>query len=208
MDTDENDDLMPDSGFISTESIREAAIAKILENQDELNSYSESLGNEKKELSKEVETLEEENHNLEKEIKKLEYEILVKEKEAKKQEEKISAIKRKNLPPLSEENRLASEIKFLEAEKVQLMEKYNELSDRLNTEINNIGASLIDLDFTKGETETFRDKTEEAQQRISTKYKDLEYLHERLKWTSDALLGLHSGIKTVERNFKIKYYKR
>lgn len=133
---------------------------------------------------------------------------MVKEKEAKKYDEKIKALKRKNLPPLSEENRLASEIKFLESEKVKLMEKYNVLSDKLNKEINDIGASLIELDFTKGEIETYKDKTEESEQKITIKYRDLEFLHERLKWTNDALQGLHSGIRTVERNFKIKYYKR
>lgn len=52
MNMDDNYDIMNDDGYFSSESIRDAAIAKILENQEELNTYSESLGAEKRNLLK------------------------------------------------------------------------------------------------------------------------------------------------------------
>ncbi|KWT94845.1 hypothetical protein [Candidatus Magnetominusculus xianensis] len=163
---------------------------------------------EKNDLDSEIEALGMGNYKLEMQAKELEIQLLDKNKKMRKLSDEAVDLRRALLKPIADESGLLAEIDFLEEEKAGLVETYNRISDDLSVHISTLGSTILGIDFTKGEIAALKNKVTMIEYEVPQKFDELDYLIEKIEWTSKALANLFSAMKTVEKTTKLSYYKK
>lgn len=187
---------------------KEAVLSRLSEKNESLALYREKIASEKSSLEQEVESIEEENHSLTKKIKELEYKLMDKNSELKKISLKLNDSKKKLVVPITEENGLLSEIRFFESEKAALYETYNGSANVLSQNITELGVTIKDIEFVKGEVVTLVSKLNMMEDEIPGKYNETDHLEEKISQASKAIDDFYSRMKEIERNVKVQYYKK
>ncbi|MBF0321182.1 MAG: hypothetical protein HQL01_15420 [Nitrospirae bacterium] len=188
--------------------VKSSVIERGQENKEELRAYRDRLLSEKNTLYREVEAIEVENNKIERQTKELEIQLMDKHKKLKKLAETVADQKRALLRPIADESGLLAEIDFLESEKAGLIDTYNRISEELSDHISNLGNTILGIDFTKGEITTLKNKVTIIEYDVPHKFDDLDYLVEKIEWTSKALVNLYGAMKAVEKNTKLSYYNK
>lgn len=183
-------------------------IERMQDNKEELRVRRDRLLAEKRGLESEIETLEVDNNKLERQLKELELQLYDKNKKIKKLAETVSDQRRALLKPIADESGLLAEIDFLEQEKAVLVDAYNRQSEELGSHISNLGHTILGIDFTKGEIAALKNKVMMIEYEVPQKFDELDYLIEKIEWTSKALVNLFGAMKTVEKTTKLSYYKK
>ncbi|MBF0516340.1 MAG: hypothetical protein HQK97_04350 [Nitrospirae bacterium] len=195
-------------GMSSVEAQRSSMIERMQDNKEELRVRRDRLLAEKRGLESEIETLEVDNNKLERQLKELELQLYDKNKKIKKLAETVSDQRRALLKPIADESGLLAEIDFLEQEKAVLVDAYNRQSEELGSHISNLGHTILGIDFTKGEIAALKNKVMMIEYEVPQKFDELDYLIEKIEWTSKALVNLFGAMKTVEKTTKLSYYKK
>ncbi|MCI4624856.1 MAG: hypothetical protein L3V56_02740 [Candidatus Magnetoovum sp. WYHC-5] len=103
---------------------------------------------------------------------------------------------------------MLSEVQFLEQERDSLIKLYKQASDALVDYLTEIGNSIIDMDFIKGEIAALTDKLKSIEDKLPTKLNDLEYIEDKIKWSKKAIKELSKRIQDVKISSKEFYYKK
>ncbi|MBF0457178.1 MAG: hypothetical protein HQK99_04705 [Nitrospirae bacterium] len=181
---------------------------RIEENEEGLMVRRDRLLAEKKVLDSEIEALEVEKNKMERQIKELEIQLLDKNKKIKKLSGTAADLRRSLLKPIADESGLMAEIDFLEEERAGLVAIYNRISEDLGAHISTLGNTILGIDFTKGEIAALKNKVTMIEYEVPQKFDELDYLIEKIEWTSKALTNLFGAMKTVEKTTKLSYYKK
>jgi len=167
------------------------------------------LSAERKMLVLKVEGLEQENKALADQLKDLELRLFEKKKEANMLGKRSDELKETLIRFISEESNLLHEIKFLESEKEKLVEVYDGVSERYDTNMSVLEGMIKDTGFIKGEIGALIMKMGMLEEEIPLKYRDADNLDKKIKGTFiRALNDLQQRINTVERKAKLLYYKK
>lgn len=181
---------------------------QLLQSKESLTNYSEYIASEREELIVEVKELEKENTGLFKRSKELEINLREKKLELQEEYDKLGELKEEFIAPMTDETTAESEIKFLEQKRGELIGNYKNVSDTLFNHITDIGNSLMDMDFVKGEITTSRDKLRLLEGELPLKLSDMEYIEEKIKWSRKALNDLYKKMEESRLKSKIFYYDK
>ncbi|KJR42125.1 magnetosome protein Mad24 [Candidatus Magnetoovum chiemensis] len=181
---------------------------KLMESKESITDYSDFIGSEQNSLASEINNLETENTELFKKSKELEIKLREKQYNAQQIYKKLAEINKEYIEPLSDENSIDSEVRFLEQERIELIESYKTASDTLFNNIANIGNTLIYIDYLKSEIMTLRDKMSMAEHNLPTKKKELETFIDKIKWTRNAINELYKNMHNSKIKTKEFYYQK
>ena len=156
-----------------------------------------------------LESLEQENKALASQLKDLDFRLLEKKKEANMLSESSDKLKKNLMGFISEENDLLHEIEFLESEKVKLVEIYDGVAERYDTNMSVLEGMIKDIGFMKGEIGALIIKMGMLEEEIPDKFRDADNLDKKITGTFiRALNDLQNRLNAVERKAKVLYYKK
>ena len=156
-----------------------------------------------------LEGLEQENKALASQLKDLEFRLSENKKEANMLSESSDELKKSLMGFISEENNLLHEIEFFESEKAKLVEIYDEVSERYDTNMSALEGMIKDLGFMKGEIGALIIKIGMLEEEIPDKFRDADNLDKKITGTFiRALNDLQNRLNAVERKAKVLYYKK
>jgi len=156
-----------------------------------------------------LESLEQENKALASQLKDLDFRLLEKEKEANMLSESSDKLKKNLMGFISEENDLLHEIEFLESEKVKLVEIYDGVAERYDTNMSVLEGMIKGIGFMKGEIGALIIKMGMLEEEIPDKFRDADNLDKKITGTFiRALNDLQNRLNAVERKAKVLYYKK
>ncbi|MCG6552095.1 MAG: hypothetical protein L7F77_07190 [Candidatus Magnetominusculus sp. LBB02] len=176
--------------------------------QVSLRARRDSLLAQKNALDSGIDALTTDNYKVERQTKELEIQLIDKTKKLRKLSEKAADLKRALLKPIADESGLLAEVDFLQEEKAVLVAAYNKISEELGGHISNLGNTILGIDFTKGEIAALKNKVTMIEYEVPQKFDELDYLIEKIEWTSKALTNLFGAMKAVEKTTKLSYYKK
>ena len=157
----------------------------------------------------ELESLEQENKALASQLENLNLRLSEKRKEANMLCESSDKLKKNLMGFISEENDLLHEIEFLESEKVKLVEIYDGIAERYDTNMSVLEGMIKGIGFMKGEIGALIIKTGMLEEEIPDKFRDADNLDKKITGTFiRALNDLQNRLHTVERKAKVLYYKK
>lgn len=187
---------------------RKALMKRLSRDRSRLKLDKENLTAERKRLATEVESLEEENHAIAKRAKDLQIELLKKRTTAKESFERSDESNKRLVGPLARERGLLNEIGFFETEKARLSGTYLEVSGRLGANVSELDRTLRDIGFMNGEVRALMEKMEMLEGEVPMKFRDVDSLDDKIKRTSNALMGCYNSMRRVEITVKENYYKK
>lgn len=156
-----------------------------------------------------LESLEQENKALASQLKDLDFRLLENKKEANMLSESSDKLKKTLLGFISEKNDLLHEIEFLESEKVKLVEIYDGVAERYDTNMSVLEGMIKDAGFMKGEIGALIIKMGMLEEEIPDKFRDADNLDKKITGTFiRALNDLQNRLNAVERKAKVLYYKK
>lgn len=156
-----------------------------------------------------LEGLEQENKALASQLKDLDFRLFEKKKEANMLSESSDELKKSLMGFISEENNLLHEIEFLESEKAKLVEIYDGVSERYDTNMSALEGMIKDVGFMKGEIGALIIKIGMLEEEIPDKFRDADNLDKKITGTFiRALNDLQNRLNTAERKAKVLYYKK
>ncbi len=167
------------------------------------------LSPERKTLVLKLESLEQENKALASQLENLNLRLSEKRKEANMLFESSDELKKSLMGFISEENDLLHEIEFLESEKAKLVEIYDGVSERYDTNMSALEGMIKDVGFMKGEIGALIIKIGMLEEEIPDKFRDADNLDKKITGTFiRALNDLQNRLNTAERKAKVLYYKK
>ena len=167
------------------------------------------LSPERKTLVLKLESLEQENKALASQLENLNLRLFEKRKEANMLFESSDELKKSLMGFISEENDLLHEIEFLESEKAKLVEIYDGVSERYDTNMSALEGMIKDVGFMKGEIGALIIKIGMLEEEIPDKFRDADNLDKKITGTFiRALNDLQNRLNTAERKAKVLYYKK
>jgi len=156
-----------------------------------------------------LESLEQENKALASQLEDLDFRLLEKEKEANMLSESSDELKKGLMGFVSEENDLLHEIEFLESEKAKLIEIYDGVAERYDTNMSVLEGMIKGIGFMKGEIGALIIKMGMLEEEIPDKFRDADNLDKKITGTFiRALNDLQNRLNAVERKAKVLYYKK
>jgi len=168
-----------------------------------------NLSPERKAFVLKLESLEQENKALASQLKDLEFRISEKKKEANMLSESSDELKKGLMGFISEENDLLHETEFLESEKAKLVEIYEGVAERYDTNMSVLEGMIKDIGFMKGEIGALIIKMGMLEEEIPDKFRDADNLDKKITGTFIRVLNdLQNRLNAVERKAKILYYKK
>lgn len=168
-----------------------------------------NLSPERKTFILKLESLEQENKALASQLKDLDFRLLEKKKEANMLSENSDELKKSLMGFISEENDLLHEIEFLESEKVKLVEIYDGVAERYDTNMSVLEGMIKDIVFMKGEIGALIIKMGMLEEEIPDKFRDADNLDKKITGTFiRALNDLQNRLNAAERKAKVLYYKK
>ena len=168
-----------------------------------------NLSTERKTLVIKLESLEQENKALANQLENLNLRISEKRKEANMRSESSDELKKSLMDFISEENDLLHEMEFLESEKVKLVEIYDGVAERYDTNMSVLEGMIKDIGFMKGEIGALIIKMGMLEEEIPDKFRDADNLDKKITGTFiRALNDLQNRLNAVERKAKVLYYKK
>jgi len=167
------------------------------------------LSPERKTLVLKLESLEQENKALASQLENLNLRLSEKRKKANMLFESSDELKKSLMGFISEENDLLHEIEFLESEKAKLVEIYDGVSERYDTNMSALEGMIKDVGFMKGEIGALIIKIGMLEEEIPDKFRDADNLDKKITGTFiRALNDLQNRLNTAERKAKVLYYKK
>ena len=167
------------------------------------------LSSERKTRVLKLESLEHENKALANQLENLNLRLSEKRKEANMRSESSDELKKSLMDFISEENDLLHEMEFLESEKVKLVEIYNGVAERYDTNMSVLEGMIKDIVFMKGEIGALIIKMGMLEEEIPDKFRDADNLDKKITGTFiRALNDLQNRLNAVERKAKVLYYKK
>jgi len=168
-----------------------------------------NLSTERKTLVIKLESLEQENKTLANQLENLNLRISEKRKEANMRSESSDELKKSLMDFISEENDLLHEMEFLESEKVKLVEIYDGIAERYDSNMSVLEGMIKGIEFMKGEIGALIIKMGMLEEEIPDKFRDADNLDKKITGTFiRALNDLQNRLNAVERKAKVLYYKK
>jgi chromosome segregation ATPase len=167
------------------------------------------LSAEKKTLVQKRESLEQENKALANQLENLNLRLSEKRKEANMLSERSYELKKTLMDCISEEKDLLHEIEFLDSEKAKLVEIYEGVTERYDTNMSVLEGMIKDIGFMKGEIGALIIKMGMLEEEIPDRFRDADNLDKKITGTFiRALNDLQNRLNAVERKAKVLYYKK
>jgi chromosome segregation ATPase len=177
-------------------------------NAEDMKNYREALLAEKETLRTDINNLEDSNFEVLKQIKEMEIQILQKNRDSRELSSTLHELKKSLVRFVTEESNFASEIDLLETEKGRIIATYNTMSRECGDNISNLGATILKIDFIKGEIESLKSKIRMTEQEAGEEFRELDSLEEKFACASKAFAELYDSMKGIEKGLKIKYYTK
>ncbi len=177
-------------------------------NTEDLNNYMEVLIAEKEALRSDINYLDNSNYETLKQIKQMEIQLLEKNRASRELSSTLLDVKKSLVRFVTEESSLTTEIDLLETEKGRMIASYNEMSHECGDNISSLGASILKVDFIKGELESLKSKIRMTEEKAGEEFRELDSLEEKFSWASKAFTELYNSMKGIEKGLKIKYYTK
>src|SRR5208282_2622319 len=174
-------------------------------NTEELKNYREVLIAEQEALRTDINNLDNSNYETLKQIKQMEIQLLEKNRASRELSSTLLDVKKSLVRFVTEESSLTTEIDLLETEKGRMIATYNEMSHECGDNISSLGASILKIDFIKGELESLKSKIRMTEEKAGEEFRELDSLEEKFSWASKAFTELYSSMKGIEKGLKIKY---
>ncbi|MBF0558779.1 MAG: hypothetical protein HQL08_08365 [Nitrospirae bacterium] len=175
---------------------------------EDLKNYREALRGEKEALRTDINDIETSNYEVLKQIKEMELQLLEKNRASRGLSSTLLDVKKSLVRFVTEESSLNSEIDLLETEKGRIITTYDEMSHECGDNISNLGATILKIDFIKGELEALTSKIRMTEEKAGEEFRELDSLEEKLSWASKAFTELYNSMKGIEKGLKIKYYTK
>lgn len=187
---------------------REELLKRLAARQGDLKFDWVALRNEKERVLAEVKSLEDENHAMARQAKDLQLQLFDKRRAAQRFFQRSEELKKKDVQFLAKEHNLLHENRFFESERDGHEADYKEVSAKLDANMATIAAILRDITFLRGETEVLMDKTGYLESGVSTRFRDIDSLDEKISDSLHALENLYEKMRYVEKNAKLVYYQK
>ena len=181
---------------------------RMAKNADDLKNYREALIDEREALRTDINDLENSNYEVLKQIKGMEIQLLEKNRASRQLSSTLHEVKKSLVRFVTEESSLTTEIDLLETEKGRIIATYNEMSHECGDNISTLGASILKIDFIKGEIESLKSKIRMTEEKAGEEFRELDSLEEKFSWASKAFTELFNSMKGIEKGLKIKYYTK
>ena len=175
---------------------------------EDLKNYREALIAEREALRADVNDLENSNYEVLKQIKGMEIQLLEKNRASRQLSSTLQEVKKSLVRFVTEESSLTTEIDLLETEKGRIIATYNEMSHECGDNISTLGATILKVDFIKGEIESLKSKIRMTEEKAEEEFRELDSLEEKFSWASKAFTELYNSMKGIEKGLKIKYYTK
>jgi len=181
---------------------------KMAKSTEDLKNYREALIAEREALRADVNDLENSNYEVLKQIKGMEIQLLEKNRASRQLSSTLQEVKKSLVRFVTEESSLTTEIDLLETEKGRIIATYNEMSHECGDNISTLGATILKVDFIKGEIESLKSKIRMTEEKAEEEFRELDSLEEKFSWASKAFTELYNSMKGIEKGLKIKYYTK
>ena len=187
---------------------REELLKRLAGRQGDLKFDRVALRNERERVLAEIKDLEDENHAMARQAKDLQLQLFDRRRAAQRFFQRSEELKKKDVQFLAKEHNLLHENRFFESERDRHEADYKEVSVKLDANMATIAAVLRDIAFLRGETEVLMDKTGYLESGVSTRFRDIESLDEKIGDSLHALENLYEKMRSVEKNAKLVYYQK